>query len=44
MKNVFTLPSDEDPLFNRALPLSRNWAKLTKGDLETAAQFVTATI
>jgi hypothetical protein len=42
-KHVFPLPSDEDPLFNRVIPLPDNRAKLNKRILGTAAEFVTAT-
>jgi hypothetical protein len=42
-KYAFTLPADEDPLFNRALPLSPNGAKLSGRLLETASELVTAT-
>jgi hypothetical protein len=42
-KYVFTLSSNEDPIFNRILPLSRNLAKLNKRVLETPTEFAAVT-
>jgi hypothetical protein len=41
-KQLYSLPSNADPLFNRALSLSCNQRKLDKGILEIAARFVPA--